>query len=157
VDRSKRERQKNMRFASFMKSEVEEVGKVAMDIHLPFDQGAILEASMRYIKARLQIEELDILKLDTAEGVSERIADQVMSAISPTCGCIKGGWTLTSCIIHMVIKQNLEDYRTSNASSPRSHRSLSFLRDRSGLEDERRHGVVSERVPLIVEKQRPGD
>jgi leucyl-tRNA synthetase len=69
-----------MQFSSFMKSEVEEVGKVAMDIHLPFDQVAILEASMKYIKAQLQIEELDILKLENAEGVPERIADQVIPA-----------------------------------------------------------------------------
>jgi leucyl-tRNA synthetase len=68
-----------MQFASFMKNEVAEVGKVAMDTHLPFDQGANLEGSLRYFKAQLNIKEMDIIKLDTsAEGVvPERVAENV--------------------------------------------------------------------------------
>ena len=66
-----------MQFAVFMKNETSEVGKVALDIQLPFDQAAVLEGSMRYIKSQLNIEEMDILKSETAEGIPDRITDQV--------------------------------------------------------------------------------
>jgi leucyl-tRNA synthetase len=67
----------NMQFASFMKNEAAEVGKVALDIQSPFDQAAILDGSMRYMKSQLNLEELDILKSETAEGIPEKIVDQV--------------------------------------------------------------------------------
>jgi leucyl-tRNA synthetase len=67
-----------MQFASFMKNEAREVGVVALDIHMPFDQAAIFEGSMQYIKSQLNIKELEILKLDGAAAeVPDRIAEQV--------------------------------------------------------------------------------
>lgn len=66
-----------MQFASFMKSEAEDVGPVAMDIHLPFDQIAILEGSVKYLKAQLNLETFEILKLESAEGIPDKISDQV--------------------------------------------------------------------------------
>lgn len=66
-----------MQFASFMKAEAADVGKVAMDIQLPFDQESILRGSLVYIKSQLNIPEIDILKSETAEGCPDRITDQV--------------------------------------------------------------------------------
>lgn len=66
-----------MQFASFMIDEALEVGKVALDTQLPFDQSAILAGSMQYIKAQLSIDEVDILKLETAADVPARVADQI--------------------------------------------------------------------------------
>jgi leucyl-tRNA synthetase len=65
-----------MQFAAFMKSEVAEVGRVALDVHLPFDQQAVLEGSMKYIKSQLVLENIDILKVETATDIPERIQDQ---------------------------------------------------------------------------------
>ena len=65
-----------MQFASFMKNEAVEVGAVAMDIQLPFDQAAILEGSLKYMKSQLNIPELDIVKLGTAEGIPDKISEQ---------------------------------------------------------------------------------
>lgn len=66
-----------MQFASFMKSEAAEVGKVALDTQLPFDQSSILSGSMQYLKAQLNIDEIDILKGETAKDVPTRVMDQV--------------------------------------------------------------------------------
>jgi leucyl-tRNA synthetase len=66
-----------MQFASFMKNEAAEVGKVALDTQLPFDQSSILSGSMQYIKSQLNIDEIEILKVETAEGVPDRIVDQI--------------------------------------------------------------------------------
>jgi leucyl-tRNA synthetase len=66
-----------MQFASFMKNEAEDVGPVAMDIHLPFDQIAILEGSVKYLKAQLNLEAFEILKLESAEGIPDKISEQV--------------------------------------------------------------------------------
>lgn len=65
-----------MQFAAFMKNEVSEVGRAALDTQSPFDQVAILEESMKYIKAQLSLEELDILKLETSSEIPDRVADQ---------------------------------------------------------------------------------
>ncbi|KAL9187996.1 hypothetical protein ACHAXT_006374 [Thalassiosira profunda] len=67
-----------MQFVSFMKREVEEVGEVAMDIKCPFDQMSILSESMAYIKSQLNLEDLDIGKVDDAElAVPERTSQNV--------------------------------------------------------------------------------
>lgn len=66
-----------MQFASFMKSEAVEVGKVALDVQLPFDQSSILNESLSYLKAQLNLENLDVVKVEEAEGIPERIAEQV--------------------------------------------------------------------------------
>mmetsp|Transcript_22931 Transcript_22931/g.40363 ORF Transcript_22931/g.40363 Transcript_22931/m.40363 type:complete len:98 (+) Transcript_22931:1-294(+) len=66
-----------MQFGSFMKDEANEVGRIALDLDIPFDQYAILESSLTYVKAQLGIPDLDILNLSTAEGVPDRVAEQV--------------------------------------------------------------------------------
>jgi leucyl-tRNA synthetase len=66
-----------MQFASFMKDEAMEVGSVALDLELPFDQYAILEGSLTYIKTQLNIPDLDILDLKTVEDIPLRVAEQV--------------------------------------------------------------------------------
>ena len=68
-----------MQFASFMKNEVLEVGPVALDVQLPFDQKEILEQARNYIQAQLAISDLDVLKLDSGEasGVPGKIAENV--------------------------------------------------------------------------------
>jgi leucyl-tRNA synthetase len=69
-----------MQFASFIKKEVEEVGTVAMDTELPFDQKAILESSASYIQAQLNISGLQFIRLgdsDATKTVPERVAENV--------------------------------------------------------------------------------
>lgn len=66
-----------MQFASFMKNEVAEVGEAALDTQLPFDQATILEGSMKYLKSQLALEEVDILKVETASDIPDRTKDQV--------------------------------------------------------------------------------
>ena len=66
-----------MQFASFMKNEANEVGKVALDTQLPFDQADIMTGSMSYIKSQLNLTDVDILKVETAEGIPARIVDQI--------------------------------------------------------------------------------
>jgi leucyl-tRNA synthetase len=68
-----------MQFASFAKKEVEDVGAMAMDVQLPFDQSAILLETLEYIKKQTAISQLDILKLVGGEAsvVPERTSDGV--------------------------------------------------------------------------------
>lgn len=69
-----------MQFASFMKKEVDDVGIMAMDVKLPFDQNLLIEGSMAYIKAQLQLETIDIIQTDSSsegEEVPQRISDNV--------------------------------------------------------------------------------
>lgn len=68
-----------MQFASFMKKETEDVGDAALDVLLPFDQKEILQVSIEYIKAQLNIEELDIIQLGVEEApeVPERVRENV--------------------------------------------------------------------------------
>lgn len=68
-----------MQFVSFTKKETDEVGSMAMDVKLPFDQMTVLTSSEQYIKSQLNIEELDIIKIDgdAAADVPERIANNV--------------------------------------------------------------------------------
>jgi leucyl-tRNA synthetase len=66
-----------MQFGSFVKDESREVGRVAMDLELPFDQRAILEVSLTYLKSQLGLPELDILDLKSAEDIPERIVGMV--------------------------------------------------------------------------------
>jgi leucyl-tRNA synthetase len=67
-----------MQFASFRKKEVEDVGEAALDIRLPFDQKAIMSESLSYMKAQLNLTDLDIIKLgeDDVE-VPDRITENV--------------------------------------------------------------------------------
>lgn len=67
-----------MQFASFMKNEVGEVGSMAMELQLPFDQKEILELNLDYIKSQLNLSSLDIIKADD-EGneIPERVSENV--------------------------------------------------------------------------------
>lgn len=66
-----------MQFVSFTQKEVSEVGTVAMDIELPFDQESTLIGSMQYIKSQLGLPDVDILKTSTTgeETVPERVTE----------------------------------------------------------------------------------
>jgi len=66
-----------MQFSSFVRDEAAEVGRVAMDLELPFDQFAILELSLTYLKSQLNLPDLDILDLKTVEDIPDRVAGQV--------------------------------------------------------------------------------
>jgi len=70
-----------MQFASFIKKEVEDVGSMAMDINLPFDQKAILVASEQYVKSQLNIEKVAFLKLGDDE--AKRIPDRISENVTP--------------------------------------------------------------------------
>ena len=66
-----------MQFASFTKKEVEEVGVMAMDSQLPFDQKALLDDMMDYITKQTDVPQMDVIKIGTEAGsnVPERTAD----------------------------------------------------------------------------------
>jgi leucyl-tRNA synthetase len=64
-----------MQFASFVKKEVEDAGPVAMDVQLPFDQKEILSASLEYIKAQLNVTDLNVMKVGEDEEISDKVAD----------------------------------------------------------------------------------
>jgi len=66
-----------MQFSSFMRDEANEVGRVALDLELPFDQYAILEVSLTYLKSQLNLSDLDILDLSTVEDIPDRVAGNV--------------------------------------------------------------------------------
>jgi leucyl-tRNA synthetase len=72
-----------MQFASFIKKEVEEVGSMAMDVHLPFDQKAILVASDGYIKSQLNVTDLDIINLGDTDGAAADIPERTKENVSP--------------------------------------------------------------------------
>jgi len=65
-----------MQFAAFMKGEVAEVGTVALDVQLPFDQASTLEGSMDYIKSQLEVKEIDIRKVETDTELTDRVRQQ---------------------------------------------------------------------------------
>jgi len=66
-----------MQFSSFVKNESDEVGGVAMDLELSFDQAATFEVSLIYLRTQLNIPELNILDLNAAEDIPERIFGMV--------------------------------------------------------------------------------
>lgn len=67
-----------MQFVSFMKREVDDVGEMGMDIMCPFDQSAILNESLAYIKAQLILEEVGVGRVDDPElAVPERTSQNV--------------------------------------------------------------------------------
>jgi len=71
-----------MQFASFTKREVEDVGPVAMETSLPFDQKAILEQSTAYLKCQLNFKEIDIVKTDDAEACADA-PDRLKEGVVP--------------------------------------------------------------------------
>ena len=66
-----------MQFASFVKSEVEDVGTSAMDVQMPFDQKDLLDEVKIYVRKQINVSELDVLKLgnDEASSVPDKIAE----------------------------------------------------------------------------------
>jgi leucyl-tRNA synthetase len=66
-----------MQFASFMKDEANDVGNLALDLELPFDQRTILEDALSYLKVQLDVPSLDVVDLSTAEGIPDRVASNV--------------------------------------------------------------------------------
>jgi leucyl-tRNA synthetase len=72
-----------MQFASFIKKEVEDVGSMAMDVQLPFDQKEILLASDGYIKSQLNVTELDIINLRDTEGAAADVPERTKENVSP--------------------------------------------------------------------------
>ena len=67
-----------MQFGSFVRAEADEVGRVAMDLELPFDQHAIFEVSLTYLKSQLNLPDLDIIvDLKSVEDLPERIVGMV--------------------------------------------------------------------------------
>mmetsp|Transcript_12777 Transcript_12777/g.23966 ORF Transcript_12777/g.23966 Transcript_12777/m.23966 type:complete len:1099 (+) Transcript_12777:104-3400(+) len=68
-----------MQFASFTKKEVEEVGPIAMETTLPFDQKAIMEDCIAYFKSQLNLENIDVVKLDDSTvAVPDRVRENVV-------------------------------------------------------------------------------
>eukprot|EP00568_Trieres_chinensis_P011970 CAMPEP_0183296168 /NCGR_PEP_ID=MMETSP0160_2-20130417/3842_1 /TAXON_ID=2839 ORGANISM="Odontella Sinensis, Strain Grunow 1884" /NCGR_SAMPLE_ID=MMETSP0160_2 /ASSEMBLY_ACC=CAM_ASM_000250 /LENGTH=1111 /DNA_ID=CAMNT_0025457759 /DNA_START=149 /DNA_END=3484 /DNA_ORIENTATION=+ len=71
----------SMQFASWMKREVEEVGAMAMDVQLPFDQKKILVESENYIVSQLNLQGVEIVNLDTDE--KSGIPDKIVQNVTP--------------------------------------------------------------------------
>lgn len=69
-----------MQFASFTKREVEDVGPVAMETSLPFDQQSIFDESAAYLKSQLNLEEINVIKIDgdEASDVPDRLKESVV-------------------------------------------------------------------------------
>ena len=65
-----------MQFASFMKGEVAEVGTVALDIQLPFDQASVLKGSLAYIGSQLEVKDLDIRKVEMDSELPDKVKEQ---------------------------------------------------------------------------------
>ena len=73
----KKDLKNTMQFASFVKSEVEDVGVSALDVQMPFDQKDLLEEIRDYITKQVNVSELDVVKLgsDEASHVPDKMAD----------------------------------------------------------------------------------
>lgn len=76
-----------MQFASFTKKEVDDVGAMAMDLQLPFDQKEIFEASLAYLRVHLNVPELDVIKLGVDEA-AETVPDRVAENVTPGKPCL---------------------------------------------------------------------
>jgi leucyl-tRNA synthetase len=72
-----------MQFVSFTMKEVEDVGEMAMDVKLPFDQMSVLESSEAYLKAQLNIENLDFIKLDGDDAAAASVPERVQGNVTP--------------------------------------------------------------------------
>lgn len=71
-----------MQFASWMKKEVEDVGSMAMDIKMPYDQKQIIVESEEYIKSQLKMEKIEVINLSTAEDISS-IPSKTVENVNP--------------------------------------------------------------------------
>jgi len=64
-----------MQFVAFMKNEVAEVGSVALDVQLPFDQASVLEGCMEYVKAQLEFKDIDVVKVESGTEIPDKVKD----------------------------------------------------------------------------------
>ena len=71
-----------MQFASWMKREVEDVGAMAMDIKMPYDQKKILVESEQYLMSQLKMEKIEVINLSTAEDIS-MIPSRTVDNVNP--------------------------------------------------------------------------
>jgi leucyl-tRNA synthetase len=72
-----------MQFASFVKREVDEVGFVAMETQLPFDQKEILVDCASYIKAQLNVPDIDIINLDVDKEAAASVPEARAEMVTP--------------------------------------------------------------------------
>jgi leucyl-tRNA synthetase len=72
-----------MQFASFVKREVDEVGAVAMETQLPFDQKEILADCAPYIRAQLGVPGLDLVNLDTDKEAAAEVPEARAEMVTP--------------------------------------------------------------------------
>ncbi|KAL7523485.1 hypothetical protein ACHAXR_000196 [Thalassiosira sp. AJA248-18] len=67
-----------MQFMSFRKREVEDVGETGMNTKCPFDQLAVLNEGLAYIKSQRNVEDVGIGLVDDPElAIPERTSQQV--------------------------------------------------------------------------------
>lgn len=71
-----------MQFVSFTKREADDVGEMAMDVKLPFDQMSVLESSDRYIRSQLNLEDLDFIKMDSDSAPAD-VPDRLRDTVTP--------------------------------------------------------------------------
>lgn len=72
-----------MQFASFAKKETEDVGPVALDVQLPFDQKAVLFECLKYIQVQLDLNELDIINLDVDADAAREVPEHRIESTTP--------------------------------------------------------------------------
>jgi leucyl-tRNA synthetase len=72
-----------MQFASFAKKETDEVGTVALDVQLPFDQRAIISECLKYIQVQLDLPEADIINLDVDKEAASVVPSTKVEATTP--------------------------------------------------------------------------
>lgn len=75
-----------MKFVSFTKKEVDEVGVMAMEAQLPFDQTAILTEMKDFIQKQTGISELDIIRVGTE--AASAVPDRTIDNSAPGKPCI---------------------------------------------------------------------
>ena len=72
-----------MQFASFTKKEVEEVGLIAMETSLPFDQEFIILESLKYIKSQLNFDNLNVINLSVGTELSHQVPERFAESVVP--------------------------------------------------------------------------
>mmetsp|Transcript_51695 Transcript_51695/g.76612 ORF Transcript_51695/g.76612 Transcript_51695/m.76612 type:complete len:1090 (-) Transcript_51695:77-3346(-) len=71
-----------MQFASWMKKEVADVGVMAMDLKMPFDQKVILVDSGKYLQSQLALADVESFNLDTDKDLPD-VPDKVVQNVTP--------------------------------------------------------------------------
>lgn len=73
-----------MQFASWIKREVEDVGRMAMDIKMPFDQRDVFLGSQRYIAKQLKMDQVDVINLSNCtEEESKAVPPKMVENVTP--------------------------------------------------------------------------